>query len=63
MLNDSYKTPETTSFYNETKCGVDIIDQIARQYSVKSDLRICTFHMFCNIVELASTITWVYLKL
>ena len=27
--------PETIEFYNKTKYGVDVADQMARQYSVK----------------------------
>lgn len=30
------RLPETVSFYNNTKFGVDVTDQMARKYSVKS---------------------------
>ena len=30
------RKPETIEFYNKTKCGVDVADQMTRQYSVKS---------------------------
>ena len=34
--NNRKKTPETISYYNKTKFGVDMVDQMARKYSVKS---------------------------
>ena len=33
------KNPETVLFYNKTKAGVDIIDQMARNYSIKAASR------------------------
>ena len=30
------KKPEIVEFYNKTKCGVDVADQMARQYSIKA---------------------------
>lgn len=33
------KLPETVSFYNNTKYGVDVIDQMARQYTTKAGSR------------------------
>ena len=33
------KRLETTSFYNETKCGDDIVDQTAWKYSMKAGCR------------------------
>ena len=36
-IKDNYKrVPETIAFYNKTKYGVDIVDQMARKYSVKA---------------------------
>lgn len=34
--NNRKKTPETISYYNKIKFGVDMVDQVARKYSVKS---------------------------
>ena len=31
--------PETVEFYIENKCGVDIVEQVARKYSVRSASR------------------------
>ena len=33
------KKPETVEFYRKTKCGVDMVDQMARQYSVNAGTR------------------------
>ena len=34
--NDRKRIPETVAYYNKTKFGVDVTDQMARKYSVKS---------------------------
>ena len=40
MVNTTTKKkPETVTFYNKTKCGVDIADQMTRQYTVKAGIR------------------------
>ena len=37
QVGDNYKfVPETIAFYNKTKFGVDVVDQMARKYSVKA---------------------------
>ena len=33
------KKPDPVKFYDKTKCGFDVADQMARQYSVKADTR------------------------
>ena len=48
------KIPETIDFYNKTKFGVVIIDQMARQYSVKAPARRWPVHTFYNILDLAA---------
>lgn len=49
--NNSKKTPKTISFYNETKCDVDIVDRMARRYSVKAGSRRWPVHTFYNILN------------
>ena len=44
------------SFYNKTKSGVDITDQMARQYTVKAGARRWPMAVFYNILDLACTI-------
>ena len=34
--NNTKKKPETVLFYNKTKAGVDVVDQMTRKYSVKA---------------------------
>jgi len=46
-------------FYNKTKCGVDILDQMARRYSTRAAARRWPVHVFCNILDLAAINAWV----
>ena len=47
------KTPETVEFYNKTKCGVDVVDRMVRQYSFKAGTRRWPVAAFYNILDLA----------
>ena len=60
--DDRKSKPETVTFYNKTKSGVDVIDQMCRKYSVKSASRRWPFHTFCNILDLAGINSWVLYK-
>ncbi|GFX71364.1 hypothetical protein TNCV_2453751 [Trichonephila clavipes] len=51
--NHPKKLPETTSFYNSTKFGVDIAVQMAQKYSVKAGSMWWPVHVFYNILDLA----------
>lgn len=53
------KLPETIQFYNETKVGVDIIDQMARKYTVRAGTRRWPVHVFYNILDLAAINSWI----
>lgn len=55
----SKKLPETISFYNKTKFGVDVTDQMARKYSVKSGSRRWPLQVFFNILDLAGINSWI----
>ena len=46
--------PEVIHFYNQTKCGVDTVDQMARKYSTKSSSRRWPLQVFCNILDLSA---------
>ena len=46
------KKPEIVTFYNKTKCGVDIADQMARQYMVKAGTWWWPVAVFYNILDL-----------
>lgn len=56
------KIPETVEFYNSTKFGVDVIDQMARTYSVKAASRRWPVQVFYNILDLAGINAWVLFK-
>ena len=47
------KKPETVIFCNKTKCGVDIGDQMAQQYTVKAGTRRWLVAVFYNIFDIA----------
>ena len=56
------KKPETVEFYNKTKCGVEVADQMARQYSVKAGTRRWPVAVFYNILDLAGINAFVLYK-
>ncbi|GBM28779.1 hypothetical protein AVEN_177992-1 [Araneus ventricosus] len=53
------KLPETVEFYNKTKCGVDIVDQMTCKYSVRAASRRWPVHVFYNVLDLAGTNVYV----
>ena len=55
------KKPETVEFYNKTKCGVDVADQMARQYSAKAGTPRWPVAVFYNILDLAGINAFVYI--
>lgn len=59
IKNNRKKTPETISYYNKTKFGVDIVDQMARKYSVKSKCNRWPVQVFFNILDLAGINSWI----
>ena len=59
---DGKQLPETIQFYNSTKFGVDVADQMARTYSVKSKSRRWPLQVFFNIIDLAGINAWVLYK-
>jgi len=56
------KKPESVLCYNETKYGVDVVDQMAKKYSVKMPCRRWPVHTVCNILDLAAINAWVLYK-
>jgi flagellar basal body-associated protein FliL len=51
--NHRKKKPDTVVFYNSTKCGVDVADQMAKNYSVKVASRRWPVQVFFSILDLA----------
>ena len=56
------KKPDSILYYNETKVGVDVFDQMARLYSVKAASRRWPMHVFYNVVDMALINSWVIYK-
>ena len=53
------KLPETVQFYNKTKCGVDILHQMARRCSPRAAACRWPVHVFYNILDLAAIKAWI----
>ena len=54
-IEDNYKrVPETIAFYNKTKYGVDVVDQMARKSSVKAGSFWWPLQVFFNILDWAA---------
>ena len=56
------KKPEKMEFYNKSKCGLDVADQMARQYSVKAGTHWWPIAVFYNILDLEGTNAFVLYK-
>ena len=52
------KFPESVKYYNGTKYGVDIIDQMTRLYFTKVSSRRWPLQMFYNVLDLAGINTY-----
>ena len=52
--DDRKSKPETVKFYNSTKFGVDVLDQMARKYTVNAASRRWSVQSFYNILNLAA---------
>ena len=62
VASNPKKTPETIEFYNSTKYGVDVVDQMARKYSVKASSRRWPVQVLYNILDLAAINAWILYK-
>ena len=63
QVEDDYKrVPETIAFYNKTKFGVDVVDQMTRKYSVKAGSFRWPLQVFFNILDLAAVNAWILCK-
>lgn len=54
LENNVKRVPKTIAYYNKTKFGVDIVDQMARKYSVKARNTWWPLQVFFNILDLAA---------
>lgn len=57
--NNLKQKPEPILFYNATKAGVDVIDQMTRTSSVKAGSRRWPIHVFYNVLDLALINSWI----
>jgi len=53
------RKPETVEFYNSTKYGVDVDDQMSRKFTVKAGCRRWPVHVFYNVLDLAAINAWI----
>ncbi|KAJ8333915.1 hypothetical protein SKAU_G00412340 [Synaphobranchus kaupii] len=59
---DPKRKPETVEYYNSTKFGVDIMDQMARNYTARGATRRWPVAVFYNILDLAAINAYVLFK-
>ena len=62
IADNAKKTPESVKAFNDTKYGVDIVDQIARKYMVRTSTRRWLVHSFQNTLDLAAMNAWIVYK-
>lgn len=62
ITKSAKKKPETIQFYNQTKYGVDVADQMAKKYSTKASSRRWPVQIFYNILDLAGINAWIIYK-
>ena len=56
------KKPDSVLYYNKTKVGVDIYDQMTRLYTVKAASRRWSVYVFYNVVDMALINSWILYK-
>ena len=60
--NDGKKKPESVLYYNDNKCGVDMLDSMCRQMSTKYGCRRWPLAVFFNILDMVGTNSWIIYK-
>ena len=61
--DDRKSKPETVKFYNSTQFGIDVLDQMARKYTVNAASRRWPVHFFYDILDLAAMNAHILYKL
>ena len=59
VTSSTKKKPASIVFYNSNKCGVDLLDSMARMHSTKSPMRRWPMAVWCNILDLAGVNAWI----
>ena len=62
IADNAKKTPESVKAYSDTKYGVDIVDPMARKYTVRTSTRRWPIHSFQNTLDLAAMNAWIVFK-
>ena len=62
IADNAKKTPESVKAYNDTKYGIDIVDQITRNYKVRTSTRKWPIYLFQNTLGLAAINAWIVYK-
>ena len=57
------KKSNIIKFYNDNKCGVDVIDQMAKKWSTKASSRRWPMQVFYNVLDLAGINSWILYKI
>ncbi|CAI5656458.1 unnamed protein product [Oreochromis niloticus] len=52
--NTTKRKPNTVTLYNTTKCGVDVMDQMVREYTVRRGTRCWPVAVFYNMIDMAA---------
>ncbi|KAL4008950.1 hypothetical protein ACER0C_002802 [Sarotherodon galilaeus] len=52
--NTTKRKPNTVTLYNTTKCGVDVMDQMVREYTVRRGTRRWPVAVFYNMIDMAA---------
>ena len=62
VVSSKKNKPSSIEFYNANKCGVDLLDSMARMYSTKSAMRRWPMAVWCNILDLSGVNAWILYK-
>jgi len=60
--NNPKKQLENSLFYDETKVGIDVLDQMSRCYSVTAGSRCWPIHVFYDVIDMALINNWIIYK-
>lgn len=61
-LSGPKEKPEPVVYYNQTKVGVDVLDQMLKKYSVKAATRRWPVAVFYNLLDMAAVNAWILWK-
>jgi hypothetical protein len=59
---DDKKKPDSILYYNQNKCGVDMMDSMCRQLSTKAGCRRWSLAVFFNLLDIAGINAWIIFR-